>query len=217
MSTILYYSNYCNSSKQVLQILSKFDMSNEIHFVCIDNRVNKDGKKFAILGNNQEIVIPDNIKVVPALLVLTQQYNVIYVNEIINYFKSNMNQQVNHATKNNKIPVSLETNEISEFGGFGGGIVSDHYSFLDQDSGDLGVKGDGGLRQIHNYVRLNDDNLVSKPAQKGQTQQQQQQQQQQSDTKNNKIKEGEYTLEQLVQSREQDLRMYGPKMSYNTR
>jgi hypothetical protein len=39
-------------------------------------------------------------------------------------------------------------------GGFGD-IVSDQYSFLDQDSDDLGTTGNGGMRQMHNYVDLN--------------------------------------------------------------
>ena len=41
---------------------------------------------------------------------------------------------------------------------FGGGfsdIVSDQYSFLDQGPEDLEAKGNGGMRQMHNYVDLN--------------------------------------------------------------
>jgi hypothetical protein len=39
-------------------------------------------------------------------------------------------------------------------GGFSN-IVSDQYSFLDQGPEDLEAKGNGGLRQMHNYVDLN--------------------------------------------------------------
>jgi hypothetical protein len=41
---------------------------------------------------------------------------------------------------------------------FGGGfsnIVSDQYSFLDQAPEELEAKGNGGMRQMHNYVDLN--------------------------------------------------------------
>ena len=38
-------------------------------------------------------------------------------------------------------------------GGFGD-IVSDQFSFLDQDADSLQAKGDGGVRQMHNYVHL---------------------------------------------------------------
>jgi hypothetical protein len=41
------------------------------------------------------------------------------------------------------------------FGSGLGDIVSDQYSFLDQDSEELEAKGNGGMRQMHNYVDLN--------------------------------------------------------------
>ena len=39
-------------------------------------------------------------------------------------------------------------------GGFGD-VVSDQYSFLDQNEEDLKATGNGGMRQMHNYVDLN--------------------------------------------------------------
>jgi hypothetical protein len=36
----------------------------------------------------------------------------------------------------------------------GGDIVSDQYSFLDQEPEELEAKGNGGMRQMHNYVDL---------------------------------------------------------------
>ena len=78
------------------------------------------------------------------------------------------------------------------FGGFSsGGIVSDNYSFLDQSDTDLGVKGNGGLRQMHNYVTLNDSmDLTMKLPQ---------------DDFDYKIKEGEMSVEALQRRREQEL------------
>ena len=40
-------------------------------------------------------------------------------------------------------------------GGSFGDIVSDQYSFLDQDPDELKADGNGGMRQMHNYVDLN--------------------------------------------------------------
>ena len=40
-------------------------------------------------------------------------------------------------------------------GGNFGDIVSDQYSFLDQDANELKADGNGGMRQMHNYVDLN--------------------------------------------------------------
>ena len=47
------------------------------------------------------------------------------------------------------------------FGGGFGDIVSDQYSFLDQAPEDLEAKGNGGMRQMHNYVDLNYSDSVS--------------------------------------------------------
>ena len=38
MSSILYYSNYCDPSKKLLFELSRSKIKEELHFVCIDNR-----------------------------------------------------------------------------------------------------------------------------------------------------------------------------------
>jgi hypothetical protein len=215
MSTILYYSNYCKSSNKVLQLLSKYDMSNQIHFICIDGRVNKNGNTYAVLPNGQEMLIPKNITAVPALLILNQQYKVVYgINDIINFFQRGIEQQVNDATKNNTVPVSTSADDgYSAFGGFGGGIVSDHFSFLDQDDNEMSAQGNGGLRQMHNYARPN-ENILYTPGLVTNNN---------SNSKNNnnetsgyKIKDGDTSLlDKYKQERDKDLQMYGPKIGYN--
>ena len=51
------------------------------------------------------------------------------------------------------------------FGNAGGcGIVSDQFSFLDMDADSLNTKGDGGLRQMHSYVTLNQVESINTPA-----------------------------------------------------
>ena len=42
--------------------------------------------------------------------------------------------------------------------------VSDQFSFLDQSVDELSTKGNGGLRQIHNFVTINEvDNIDTPP------------------------------------------------------
>jgi hypothetical protein len=204
MSCILYYSRYCESSSKILASLSKFDLSNEIHFICIDKRINKNGKIYVILDNGQEMLLPEHISKVPALILLTEQYKIIYGNEILNYFQKSLHQKVNHATKNNTIPNQLSSESLgfSPFSGFGGGlftsgIVSDSYSFLDQNELELKTTGNGGLRQMHNYALLDGNNIsFNRPSED-------------SNPASNKIKEGELTIEQLQQMRANDLLKYG--------
>jgi hypothetical protein len=150
MSCILYYSKYCEVSKKYLQILSKSNDQKDIHFICIDKRIKEaNNKTYIILENNQKIILPDNITRVPALLLLTKGYEVLYGEKILEYLKPKQEIAVRQATKNNMEPTAFS------FGGGFSNIVSDQYSFLDQAPEELEAKGNGGMRQMHNYVDLN--------------------------------------------------------------
>ena len=148
MSSIIYYSNFCEHSKKLLQALSKTQMSKDIHFICIDNRVRENGKIYIQLQNGQKIIMPENVTKVPALMLLNQNYKVLYGEEINQFFKPRQEATVKQVTHNNMEPMSFS------LGGGGYGIVSDQYSFLDMDADSLTAKGDGGVRQMHNYVTL---------------------------------------------------------------
>lgn len=151
MSCILYYSKYCEVSKKYLQLLSKSDVQKDIHFICIDKRVkDSNNKTYIILENGQKIILPENITKVPALLLLTQGYQVLYGEQILQHIKPKQQQEVRVATKNNMEPMAFS---LGNSGGFGD-IVSDQYSFLDQEPEELEAKGNGGMRQMHNYVDL---------------------------------------------------------------
>lgn len=194
MSCILYYSNYCEPSKKLLQTVMKTQNSKDIHFICIDKRVrDSNGKVYIVLQTGQKIIMPENVTRVPALLLLNQNYKVIYGDDIYKHLKPQVQQQVREATKNNMEPINFQDG-FSSFSGFGGGVVSDNYSFLDQSDTDLSVKGDGGLRQIHNYVTLNDSmNLTMKLPSDD------------YEYKTDKLKEGELSVESLQRKREEDL------------
>jgi hypothetical protein len=150
MSCILYYSKYCEVSKKYLQILSKSNDQKDIHFICIDKRIkDANNKTYIILENSQKIILPDNITRVPALLLLTKGYEVLYGEKILEYLKPKQEIAVRQATRNNMEPTAFS------FGGGFSNIVSDQYSFLDQAPEELEAKGNGGMRQMHNYVDLN--------------------------------------------------------------
>lgn len=187
MSCILYYSNFCNHSKNIIQTLSKTNLAKDIHFICIDKRVKEDNKTYIILENGQRIILPDTVNRVPALLLLNNNYDILYGEAILNYFKPKQEVAVKQATNNNIEPMAFS------FGGGGSsayGIMSDSYSFLDMNSDDLSAKGNGGVRQMHNYVHTNYMDSVYTPADE-------------SSIKANKIPEG-LTIEQLQQQREQE-------------
>ena len=189
MSSILYYSNYCEHSKKLLQSISK-SQTNDIHFICIDNRVKEGPKTYILLNNGNKILFPETVSRVPALLLLTQGYKVIYGDDISHYFKPREEINVKQATQNNMEPMAFAFNS----GGFGD-IVSDQYSFLDMDANSLTAEGDGGLRQMHNYVDLNMSNTQTFNCP----------QDEQDYKKSNKLPEN-VTIENLQQQREMELK-----------
>jgi hypothetical protein len=188
MSSILYYSNNCEPSKKLLQNISKTECSKDIHFMCIDRRVkDANGQIFIVLQNGQKIVMPPNVTQVPALLLLNQNYKVIYGDDIYQHLRPKQQVQVKQATQNNMEPLAFA------FGG-GSSIVSDHYSFLDQNDTDLSVKGNGGVRQMHNYVSLNDSMTSSMHLPTDET-----------DYKTTKMGESSTSIEAIQRQREADL------------
>jgi hypothetical protein len=187
MSSILYYSKFCEHSNKLLQTLSKTNQK-DIHFICIDKRVkDTNNKTFIVLDNGQKIVMPENVNRVPALLLLNQNYQVLYGEAILNHLKPKQEVAVRKATQNNMEPMAFSFGS----GGFGD-IVSDAYSFLDQGSEELEAKGNGGMRQMHNYVDLNYSDKISTPNDE------------QEYKGANKIS-GELTIEQLQQQRDSEL------------
>lgn len=195
MSYILYYSNYCNYSKNVLNIISKNpSVPKDVHFICIDKRIQEKGKTFIILENGQKIIMPENIQKVPSLLLINDGFRVIdNAEHIIQFFQPRKQQEMREATMNNMEPVA--------FGFEGGGscVVSDNFSFLDQDSKQMEAKnGTGGLRQMHNYVALNDSSIIYTP-------------EDEVDYNNGQTNCENKTIEQLVQQRENDFNLMAPK------
>jgi hypothetical protein len=188
MSSILYYSNFCEHSKKLLQSISKADVSKDIHFICIDKRTkDANNKIYIILENGQKIIMPENVSRVPALLLLNQNYQVLYGEAIVQHLKPKQEIMVKKATQNNLEPMAFA------FGGGGfGSVTSDQYSFLDMDSDSLSAKGNGGARQMHNYVDLNYSDNISTP-------------EDEQDYKSAGKISGDLTVEKLLQQREQDL------------
>jgi hypothetical protein len=101
--------------------------------------------------------MPEIVQNVPALLLLNENYRVLYGENIYSHLKPKQEVITKVATQNNMEPMAFG------LGGSLGGIVSDHFSFLDMDADSLNAKGNGGLRQLHNYVSLNDSYSIHTP------------------------------------------------------
>ena len=154
---VLYYSNYCTNCGQILPQIAQSQVKNDIHFICIDNRIKKEGNTYIILPNQKEIILPNTVDKVPALLLLNRGNQVLYGQNIMQYLNPVKNSIVEKLQ--NVEPDAFCLSDINN-----NGVMSDNYSFLDQSIEALSAKGDGGLRQLRNNVRLEDtDNIETPP------------------------------------------------------
>lgn len=188
MSCVLYYSNYCPHSKELITLLSKSQLKEEVHFLCIDKRTKQNGATYILLENGQQILLPPNVTSVPSLLLLNRGHRVITGNAIKSHLvkqDARINQQ---SVNNNGEPLAFAMGQF-------GAIMSDNYSFLDQSSDEMSAKGTGGMRQMHNYVALNQSDAIETPPE---------------DWKPDKV--GDVSLDKLIAQRNQDVPTQPPRM-----
>lgn len=154
---ILYYSNYCGNCRQLLPVLSQSQVKNDIHFICIDNRVKKpDGSTYIVLPNQKEIILPNTVDKVPALLLLNRGNQVIY--------GENIQRQIHPVKTGTVEKLANREPDAFSFGDINNcGVMSDNFSFLDQSVESLSAKGNGGLRQLRNNVQLDYTDQIETP------------------------------------------------------
>ena len=160
MSSVLYYSKFCENCQNLLQTLAKSEVKNDMHFICIDKRKKDEkGQTFILLENGQQVILPPSVTKVPALLLLNKNHHVLFGSEIKDYLRPEI--QTNTKSRIS----SIEEPQAFSLGSSMCGVMSDAYSFLDQTSDDLSAQnGNGGVRQMHNYVTHDSrDNIDTPP------------------------------------------------------
>ena len=92
MSSILYYSNYCDNCKKLLNVLTQNGIKEKIHYICIDKRVKgHGGATYVILENQQKLIMPPTVTKVPALVLLTQGHHVLFGDQIYQHLQPREN------------------------------------------------------------------------------------------------------------------------------
>jgi len=155
MSYVLYYSKYCENCKKILYKVGKDKVKDDIHFLCIDKRKVTKEKVYIVLSDGKELLMPDEIKEVPALLLLNRGNRIIYGNEILELFNPILEKN-NVTNLNGGEPLAFSNYEM-------GSTLSDNYSYLDQNSDELSTKGEGGLRQMHAFATYNLKDEIETP------------------------------------------------------
>ena len=99
---ILYYSNYCKHSQKIIQTLVKNNLKDKLSFICIDNRKRDpvNNQIYIHLENGSRVNMPPNLHSVPALLQMSNNYQVIYGDDIINQFHTQMKKYGSVSNKN---------------------------------------------------------------------------------------------------------------------
>lgn len=163
MSSVLYYSNMCEHSKELLRTVQTTGVSDSgMHFVCVDNRVRgPDGAIYVVLRDGStKVLLPPTVTKVPALLLLDRGHHVLFGSDIINHISPRIEQKQMAAVP---VQASGEPQAFALSGAGGFGVASDTYSFLDQSSDDLSAKGQGGMRQQHHYVGIDSVDAIATP------------------------------------------------------
>ena len=100
--------------------------------MCIDKRKKVKDKVYIVLSDGKELLMPEEIQKVPALLMLNRGNRIIYGKEILDLFEPIL--------ENNKTK-SVLGGEPLAFSNFEmGNNLSDNYSYLDQSSDELSTK-----------------------------------------------------------------------------
>lgn len=154
---ILYYSNYCKHSQKIIQNLSKTNVKDKLSFICIDKRTRepKNNQIYILLENGNKVIMPPNIHSVPALLLVKQNYHVLYGDDIMKQLQPQILNDNSMATKHNGEPMAFQLG----VGSGGSNITSEHFTMYNMSPEELSAKGKGGMRQMYNYVSAADDNM----------------------------------------------------------
>jgi hypothetical protein len=132
-NNIIYYSNYCKHSQKVFNLLMKAGLEKDLEFICIDKRGRdpNTNQLFILAENGARLLLPPNIHSVPAMLLIKQQYSVLYGDDILKYYEPKIVNDKMTATNFNGEPVAYSFgNKTEAFGNSIDASYSDKLSII---------------------------------------------------------------------------------------
>jgi len=156
---IVYYSNYCQHSKKILQYLAKENLTNQFNCICIDKRSRdpQTGQIRVHLENGQTIMMPPNVHSVPALLLVKQNFKVVLGDDILPLLHPLIKKQRDAATRHHGEPTGFS---IGSYSGGSTNIISEKFTPYDLTPDELSAKGRGVKRALYNYVSADSESLL---------------------------------------------------------
>jgi hypothetical protein len=137
-------------------------LTNKISCICIDKRTRDptNGQVYVTLENGGKVIMPPNVHSVPSLLLVKQQYRVIMGDDILKHLHPEMKN-----TMTSKQSVQVEPSGYFLAASAGGtNIISEKFTSYSMTPDELSAKGNGGSRQLYNYISVKDDmHLINTP------------------------------------------------------
>jgi hypothetical protein len=128
-----------------------------LNFLCIDQRKRdaNNNQIYIVLEDGRQVIMPPNVQSVPALLLVKENYRVILGEDIIKRFQGTVQTQIRNATQFQGEPMGVSLMASNQ----GMNIVSEPYTYYNMTPEELSAKGQGGRRQMYNYVAADLENL----------------------------------------------------------
>jgi hypothetical protein len=140
----------------------KSNLTNKISCICIDKRSRDptNGQVYVTLENGGKVIMPPNVHSVPSLLLVKQQYRVIMGDDILKHLHPEMKN-----TMASQQSVQVEPSGYFLGASAGGtNIISEKFTSYSMTPDELSAKGNGGSRQMYNYISVKDDmHLINTP------------------------------------------------------
>jgi len=152
MFDVLYYSNYCKYSQNVIQHVVKHQLIEKISCISIDKRRrdHQNNHLQIVLENGKVLYLPPNVQSVPALLLTKKNHTVLFGDkQIIQYLKETYGNSAETAS-----PIlQFNGGEPSGFA-FASATTSgsEKYTNYDMNPEDLLSKSTSKYRDLRNFV-----------------------------------------------------------------
>jgi len=153
MAAILYYSNFCEPSKKLLQLIARTKQRENLHFLCVDTRFKSPRGEVMLQVGAQQVVLPPTVSRVPALF-FTESSKTFFGDDIYTHLAVKEEVITRVETAGNMEPECYSSQLNS---------MSDAFSYWDQEAADLQATGSGGLRQMHNFVSIDQQFSIPTP------------------------------------------------------
>jgi hypothetical protein len=156
MASIVYYSNFCEPSKKLLQLIAKTKQRQDMHFLCVDTRFKSPKGEILLQVGAQQVALPSSITRVPALF-FTDNGRTLFGDDIYSFLAPKEEAITRVETAGNMEPECFSSGMMA---------MSDSFSYWDQGAEDLTATGGGGLRQMHNFVTVDQQFSIPTPDEK---------------------------------------------------